>query len=794
MADPWTSHDLPAGPPENFTGRTLAGRFRLGERVVYTRTSSLYRGRDLRGRADVAVKILRPELDGGREERFRREGQILANIRHANIADFIDCGTTEDGLCYLVTAFVDGRSLAECIDAEPLSLEEVWQVGLQLAAALACAHDRGVIHRDVKPSNVMRTAHGGIKLIDFGIAKVEPSAELEVTPVRHPTAIGVAIGTPGFVPPEAAVQIDARTDVFGLGRTLYRLLTRNAAKDAPAGLEKVPDPLRRVVLQAMLEDPAARIASSKEFRQRWREAGAQVWPLADVIPLRPAPHVWPPAPDRAQAPNGAQTCSSVVAGEPCTTTVAPRLFERRLELRVLLGKGRRGQTWRAYHHILGRDVAVKIVPRALPDSDVAAALCREAMALDKLRHRAFPRVLECDYAEDGSWYMVEEFIDGEPLTETFKRAPLDPLTAVELVLELAEALCEAHGRGIVHGDIHGNNLLLERSLPPRPRIIDLSECRLEAAFFSATDQRYTVTPLHRPNVGAAHGHPSFGAPELWHGAHASEATDVYALGIVLFILLTGEQSGKAALKDIFGKGEREEAGERLRERVIASAPELADTFIAADLQDILAPEPERRTPTMARFLELLRVEADALGDLRIPDAETAPVPTRARTTAPPLSTAASRLGTRAPWVVTAGTLAAAAVATWIIVRSTPSPDPVVLAGNAEVVPVSLAKEPITPVKTGVSPTAAAPATRDEVQAAVAGHSAELRRCPGAPARLTMVIDVGPRIELAEIQHVVADPDEPLDRCVMSILEALALRPSATPRRHTLTLDLHGADR
>ncbi|MCY1060596.1 serine/threonine-protein kinase [Nannocystis sp. SCPEA4] len=791
MVDPWTSHNSPAEPPpENFTGRTLAARFRLDERIVYTKTSSLYRGRDLHGRAAVAVKILRPELDGGREERFRREGQILANIRHANIADFIDCGRTEDGLCYLVTAFVDGLSLAEYIDAEPLPLAEVWQVGLQLADALDCAHERGVIHRDIKPSNVMRTASGVVKLIDFGIARVEANAELEVTPVRHPTVIGVAVGTPGFVPPEAGVQIDARTDVFGLGRTLYRLLTRNAAKDAPAGLEKVPEPLRRVVLQAMLDEPAARIASAKEFRSRWREAGAQVWPLADVLPLRPAPHVWPPPSSQAPAPDLVENCSRAGAGEPCTTTVPPRLFERRLELRTLLGKGRRGQTWRAYHHTLGRDVAVKIVPRALPDGEVAAALCREAMALDKLRHRAFPRVLECDYAEDGSWYMVEEYIDGEPLGETFKRAPVDPLVAVELVCEIAEALGEAHARGIVHGDIHGGNILLERGLPPRPRIIDLSECRLAAAFFAATDQRYASIPLHRPDGGAIHGHPSFCAPELGRGAHPSEAADVYALGVVLFVLLTGEQRGNGALREIFGEGEREAAGERLRERVIASAPELADTFIAADLQDILAPEPERRTATMAGLLEMLRVEADALRELRIPAAEIRPPVGHVERTAAP---------SRALRFAAAGALVVAALAAAAALWPAPALDPTtVTEDDVEQRPDAAATPPagaaMIPVNTAASPRrAATPATRAEVHAAVAAHLAELRRCPGAPGRLTLAIDVGREVALAEIQHVSVDPTEPLDRCVRSIVDGIRLPTSATSIRHTISLELSDSE-
>src|SRR5690606_19899862 len=138
---------------------------------------------------------------------------------------------------------------------------------------------------------------------------------------------------------------------------------------------------------------------------------------------RSAPQLWPTPADQVRPPLSEVVCADAGVREPCTTAIPLRLFERRLELRHRLGSGRCGETWRAYHHLLGRDVAVKIVPRELARADIVAGLCREAMALDKLAHRAFPRVLECDYTADGSWYLVEEFIEGEPFSDTFRRAP-----------------------------------------------------------------------------------------------------------------------------------------------------------------------------------------------------------------------------------------------------------------------------------------------------------------------------------------------------------------------------------
>lgn len=773
----WTEHSYRAEPPEDLSGKVVARRFRLDELIASTKISSVYRGHDLRGRVDVAVKVLHAELGSAWEERFRREGPILAHLRHPNIADFIDGWVTEDGLCYLVTVLVEGRSLADaCHEPDTLTLEQVWRAGLQIADALGCAHERGVIHRDVKPSNVLWSPTGHVKLIDFGIAKLQTKAAIELTPVRHPT-IG-AMGTPGYVPPEAAEQVDARTDVFGLGRTLYRLLTRRSADDAPAGLQDTPEPLRKVVLQAMHADPTHRIASAAEFRERWLAAGEQIWPrTASGAAVYPASQVWPLPADQIPSPQFAEVCGKAGTSEPCTTTTPPRLFERRLELRTLLGSGRCGQTWRAYHHLLGRSVAVKIVPRELARPDIVGGLCREAVALDKLTHRAFPRVLECDYTADGSWYMVEEFIDGELFEDLFRRAPLDPLTAVDLVAEIAEALTEAHAQGILHGDIKGNNLILERSLPPRARVIDLSECRLAEAFFAATDQRYAPSPVHRAHVAGNKGHPDFAAPELLRGERKSAASDVYALGVVLFILLTGKRSGAKAIRDIFADGEADQAGERLHRALISAAPELEDTFIASEFQDIVAPDPRAR-PAMADLVAKLRVESQGLRDLRNPAPD--------RPTSPPVQSAESSPRSSAN-IVARSPIVWRGAAVWLLATI----------GMAAVWAATLQSAPVTETmatQPDILTQAAAPVaipvrlTREHVQAAIEAQIPSLlRRCKGVPSRLTLAIDVGSRIQLAEIQYVPLDPMLPLDACLQSFIADLHLPTQDSTTRHIVTL-------
>lgn len=199
----------------------LARRFVIGNLVASGGMATVYRGFDLARRREVAIKVL--YLDGELDiRRFQREASVLAEIAHPGIVSYVAHGRTADDLCYLVEDWLDGGTLAEQLDAATLALDEALSIAHQVALALAAVHALDIVHRDVKPSNIVCSFARPIaaRLIDFGIARRTGDA------IRM-TDTGVVLGTPGYMAPEQANgsrHVDGRADIFALGCVLYECL------------------------------------------------------------------------------------------------------------------------------------------------------------------------------------------------------------------------------------------------------------------------------------------------------------------------------------------------------------------------------------------------------------------------------------------------------------------------------------------------------------------------------------------------------------------------------------------
>jgi len=274
------------------TPRVLSGRYELSHLVARGGMAEVYRAHDRMLDRPVALKILFPELSVDRSfvERFRREAQAAANLSHQNIVPVFDWG--EDGGTYfIVMEFVDGRPLSSILrTAGPLHPDRAVEIAADVAAALAYAHRHGVIHRDVKPGNVLITDEGTVKVTDFGIARAVNTEE-------SLTQTGAVMGTATYFSPEQAegVAVDARSDIYSLGVVLFEMVTgrppfvgespvsvasKHVRENPPAPREinpGVPPDLEAIILKCMAKSPDYRYATGEDLRVdllRFREGRA----------------------------------------------------------------------------------------------------------------------------------------------------------------------------------------------------------------------------------------------------------------------------------------------------------------------------------------------------------------------------------------------------------------------------------------------------------------------------------------------------------------------------------------
>jgi serine/threonine protein kinase len=247
----------------------------------------VYRARDMRLERTVAIKILPAQFssDSVHKQRFEREAKTISNLNHPHICVLHDIGR-QDGIDYLVMEYVEGETLAKRLENGPLPLEQVLKLGAQIADALDKAHRNGVVHRDLKPGNIMLTS-GGAKLLDFGLAKLAAPlatlATLTATKRESPvTEQGTIVGTFQYMSPEQveAKELDGRSDIFSLGSVLYETLTGKKAFEgksqlsvASAILEKEPVSINMLKpMTPSAVEHAIRRCLAKDPEDRWQTA------------------------------------------------------------------------------------------------------------------------------------------------------------------------------------------------------------------------------------------------------------------------------------------------------------------------------------------------------------------------------------------------------------------------------------------------------------------------------------------------------------------------------------------
>ncbi|HKY42704.1 MAG TPA: protein kinase, partial [Pyrinomonadaceae bacterium] len=280
-------------------GKTLRN-YRITDKLGVGGQGAVYKATDLKLGRPVVIKVIPPELSAKEAnlKRFEREARLASSLDHPNICTIYDLDEA-DGLHFIAMQFVEGKNVRQLVAGRPLELKTTLLIGLQVADALAAAHSRGIIHRDIKSGNVMVTSSGQVKVLDFGLAKLLDDTEAATTGIHRTelTEVGVPYGTATYAAPEQARgdRVDKRADIFSLGVLLYEMLTgtwpfrgkttidvRHAVlHDPPRPISElrsspIPPRLNQIIDRALAKEPKDRFQNMDDFRNDLRQVLQEV--------------------------------------------------------------------------------------------------------------------------------------------------------------------------------------------------------------------------------------------------------------------------------------------------------------------------------------------------------------------------------------------------------------------------------------------------------------------------------------------------------------------------------------
>ncbi|MCO5172196.1 MAG: protein kinase [Planctomycetes bacterium] len=540
----------------------------------------------------VALKVLHPRvllLQPDALERLRRELAAARAVDHPGVVRPLDAGV-DGGTPFVAFELVRGARPITHAFVGRSQLERVALVR-DAARALGAAHTRGIVHRDVKASNVLVDEAGRVRVTDFGLAWAPGQAPLTVT--------GVSLGTPAAMAPEVTVEgsrrsTSPRVDVWGLGLLLFEALAGAPpfgeggalGRHVRLGPEAPPPGPRDVDPHT---PPALDVVCRRALAPRPEERFADGDALADALDGLLAA-----ARPRSLSRTTIDHAAVLPAPRPSAIlrrVVGPGTRLGRYALMERIGAGGMGQVYRARDEALDREVAIKVLHGG--GEERQRRFVREQQAAARVQHPGVVAVHDAGEFEGFSW-LAMDLVEGESLEEVLRRGPLPPADGARLVARCARAVDALHAAGILHRDLKPGNVLIGHD--GAPRVTDFGVARLDDA------ERLTRT-------GQALGTPMYMAPEQLVGDRDVDGrADVYALGVLLFEVLTGRPPWDA--ESMMGLASAKATAPPSPAPLRRGIPRaLARVCVQA-----MAPQPQDRPPTAAALADAIEAALGAGDD------------------------------------------------------------------------------------------------------------------------------------------------------------------------------------